>query len=127
MTIPQRRQQFFGQKPARQKNGVEMHPAGFVEFHLDAVGRINGVNFALMLDAMTQLKKHFAQPVAAVFKGGFFIGIVFRVEREGEEQFAADSRRLLPANSPSLLRNTLKPLAMPSKNALCSGTGRLSK
>jgi hypothetical protein len=51
-----------------------------VEFHLDAIRRINDVNLALMLDAVTQLEKDFPKPVPAVFKCGFFVSVVFRVE-----------------------------------------------
>ena len=82
---PQFGQQFFGQETVRQEDGVVMHPAAFVEFDLDAIGRINDVIFALMLDTVPELKEKFAQPVAAVFKRGFFVGVVFRVEREREK------------------------------------------
>jgi hypothetical protein len=51
-----------------------------VEFHLDAIGRIDNVKLALIFNAMPELVKHLAQPIAAVFKCGFLIGVVFRVE-----------------------------------------------
>lgn len=46
---PQLRQQFFGQKSACQENCVVMHPTGFMEFNLDAIGRIYGVSLARRL------------------------------------------------------------------------------
>src|ERR1017187_3462250 len=49
-----------------------------------------------MLDASPELEKQFAQPVAAVLKGSFLIGVVFRVQRERQEQLAADIRQTIP-------------------------------
>ena len=82
---PQFRQQFFGQKSVRQEDGVVMHPPAFVEFHLDAIGRIDDVKLAFMLDAFAKLVKHLAQPVSAVLKCRFLVRITFRVQSEGEK------------------------------------------
>ncbi len=73
-----------------------MHPPTFVEFHFDTVRRIDSVFLAFVFDAAAQLEKHFAQPLAAFFEGGFLVRVILWIEGEGEKQFTAHIGQTVP-------------------------------